>query len=76
MKNLTSGRHVLDTKMTDEFLLTIVGVLLLLLGVLLLTLKLRAKKETDTFGKAAKGQMIVMSIGLILGGLILIIKNI
>jgi hypothetical protein len=62
--------------MTDKFLLIILGVLLLLLGVLLLTLKLRAKKEMDTFGKAAKGQMIVVSIGLILGGLILILKNV
>ena len=62
--------------MTDEILLTIIGVLLLLLGVLLLTLKLGTKKETDTFGKAAKGQMIVLSIGLIIGGLIMIVKYI
>lgn len=62
--------------MTDETLYIIIGSLLIILGATLLVLKLRGKRESDTFGKAARGQMIVVSIGLVLGGLILIIKNI
>lgn len=61
--------------MTDETLFIIVGSLLIALGTLLLVLKLRGKRETDTFGKAARGQMIVISIGLVLAGLILIIRS-
>ena len=62
--------------MTDETLYIIIGSLLIILGTLLLVLKLRGKRESDTFGKAARGKMIVVSIGLVLGGLILIFKNI
>ena len=62
--------------MTDESLFIVIGILLVILGALLLTLKLRAKRETDTFGKAASGQMIVLSITIVLAGLILIIKNV
>lgn len=61
--------------MSDELLLTIIGGLLVLLGGLLLILRLRSAKASDTFGKAAAGQMIVLSITLMLGGLILILKN-
>jgi hypothetical protein len=61
--------------MTDETLSIIVGSLFIALGTLLLILKLRGKRETDTFGKAAVGQMIVISIGLVLAGLILIIRS-
>ena len=61
--------------MTDETLF-IMGSLIMVLGALLITLKLQGKRKTDTFGKAASGQLIVISIGLLLGGLILIIKNI
>jgi len=62
--------------MTSELLFPIIGCLLLILGLLLLILKLYRKPENETFGKAAKGQLIVLSIVLILGGLIVIFKNI
>ena len=62
--------------MTDESLFIITGVLLSFLGVLLLILKLRGEPETNTYGKAARAQAIVLPIGLIISGLIMIIKNI
>lgn len=62
--------------MTNELLLVITGVLLFFLGVLLLILKLRGEPETNTYGKAARAQAIVLSIGLIISGLIMAIKNI
>ena len=55
--------------MTGELLFTIIGWLLPILGLLLLILKLKGKPENDTFGKASKGQFIVLSMVLILGGL-------
>jgi hypothetical protein len=62
--------------MTDEKLSILVGFILIVLGALLLILKLGRKAETIPFGKAARGQMIVLSIALVIGGLILIFKNI
>jgi len=61
--------------MSDERIFTIIGILLISLGTLILILKLRSEKETGTFGKAASGQIIVLSVFLIGTGLIMIIKN-
>jgi hypothetical protein len=62
--------------MNDELIFVVVGLLIIALGILILISKIRNGKETDTFGKASRGQLIVFSITLILAGLILIFKNV
>jgi hypothetical protein len=60
--------------MTDEFIMILAGCLMILLGILLIIYLAGAEKPTTRSGKSARGQLIVITVTLILCGLILIAK--